>query len=50
MLAVTDLATQLLLVVVGVVLVLSPHVLVDNVHLGIAPDAGKTSSSRSPSR
>ncbi len=36
-LAVTDLATQLLLVVAGVVLVLSPHVLIDNVHLGIAP-------------
>src|SRR4051794_12967628 len=36
-LAVTDLATQLLLVAVGLVLVFSPHVLVDNVHLGIAP-------------
>ena len=36
-LAITDLATQLLLVVVGVVLVLSPDVLVDNVHLGVAP-------------
>ncbi len=36
-LAVTDLATQLLLVVAGVVLVLSPHVLVENVHLGVAP-------------
>jgi APA family basic amino acid/polyamine antiporter len=36
-LAVTDLATQLLLVIVGVVLVLNPHVLVHNVHLGIAP-------------
>src|SRR5207248_1240581 len=36
-LAVTDLATQLLLVIVGVVLVLSPHVLVNNVHLGVAP-------------
>ena len=36
-LAVTDLATQLLLVIVGVVLVLSPHVLIDNVHLGVAP-------------
>ncbi|HXB15287.1 MAG TPA: amino acid permease [Solirubrobacteraceae bacterium] len=36
-LAVTDLATQLLLVVAGVLLVLSPHVLIDNVHLGVAP-------------
>jgi basic amino acid/polyamine antiporter, APA family len=37
LLAVTDLATQLLLVIVGMVLVLSPQVLIDNVHLGIAP-------------
>ncbi|HWD11170.1 MAG TPA: amino acid permease [Solirubrobacteraceae bacterium] len=37
LLAVTDLATQLLLVIVGIVLVLSPHVLIDNVHLGVAP-------------
>jgi APA family basic amino acid/polyamine antiporter len=36
-LAVTDLATQLLLVIVGIVLVLSPHTLIANVHLGIAP-------------
>jgi APA family basic amino acid/polyamine antiporter len=36
-LAVTDLATQLLLVIVGMALVLSPHVLINNVHLGIAP-------------
>jgi APA family basic amino acid/polyamine antiporter len=36
-LAVTDLATQLLLVIVGIVLVFSPHVLIHNVHLGIAP-------------
>src|SRR5947209_14938918 len=36
-LAVTDLATQLLLVIVGIALVLSPDVLVNNVHLGIAP-------------
>jgi basic amino acid/polyamine antiporter, APA family len=36
-LAVTDFATQLLLVVVGMVLVLSPHTLVDNVQFGIAP-------------
>ncbi len=37
LLAVTDFATQLLLVVLGLVLVFSPQVLVDNVHLGIAP-------------
>src|SRR6266699_242484 len=36
-LAITDLATQLLLVIIGIVLVLSPHVLLHNVHLGIAP-------------
>jgi APA family basic amino acid/polyamine antiporter len=36
-LAVADLATQVVLVGIGVVLVLSPQVLVDNVHLGIAP-------------
>src|SRR6476620_5322942 len=36
-LAVTDLATQLLLVVVGMVLVFSPDTLVNNVHLGVAP-------------
>ncbi len=36
-LAVTDFATQLLLVLLGFVLVLSPHVLVTNVHLGVAP-------------
>src|ERR1700693_2494305 len=36
-LAVTDLATQLLLVVVGVALVLSPETLINNVHLGVAP-------------
>jgi len=36
-LAITDLATQLLLVIIGVALVLSPHVLLHNVHLGIAP-------------
>jgi basic amino acid/polyamine antiporter, APA family len=36
-LAITDLGTQLLLVVVGISLVLSPHVLIDNVHLGVAP-------------
>jgi APA family basic amino acid/polyamine antiporter len=36
-LAITDLATQLLLVIVGILLVLSPDVLVHNVHLGVAP-------------
>src|SRR5256714_545886 len=36
-LAITALATQLLLVIVGVTLVLSPDLLVDNVHLGTAP-------------
>src|SRR5262245_53457167 len=36
-LAVADLATQVVLVGIGVVLVLSPEVLVDNVHLGVAP-------------
>jgi APA family basic amino acid/polyamine antiporter len=36
-LALTDFATQLLLVVLGAILVLSPSTLVDNVHLGIAP-------------
>src|SRR3954465_6435589 len=37
LLAVIDFMTQLLLVVVGAVLVLSPQTLVDNVHLGVAP-------------
>src|SRR2546422_57206 len=37
LLAVTDFMTQLLLVVVGCVLVLSPDTLVDNVQLGTAP-------------
>src|SRR6266550_1445286 len=36
-LAVTDFATQLLLVLVGLFLVFSPQTLVDNVHLGVAP-------------
>src|SRR6266568_2853869 len=36
-LAITDLATQLLLVIIGITLVFSPHVLLHNVHLGIAP-------------
>jgi len=37
LLAVADFATQLLLVVLGLVLVFSPQTLVDNVHLGVAP-------------
>src|SRR5262245_26234037 len=37
LLAVIDFATQLLLVVAGVFLVFDPQVLVDNVHLGVAP-------------
>jgi basic amino acid/polyamine antiporter, APA family len=36
-LAVADLATQVILVGIGVVLVLSPSILVDNIHLGVAP-------------
>jgi basic amino acid/polyamine antiporter, APA family len=36
-LAVVDFATQILLVIVGFALVLSPDVLVDNVHWGVAP-------------
>jgi basic amino acid/polyamine antiporter, APA family len=36
-LALTDLGTQLLLVCVGMLLVLSPHTLIHNVHLGVAP-------------
>jgi basic amino acid/polyamine antiporter, APA family len=36
-LAVTDFATQLLLVVLGFGLVFSPHVLAANVHFGVAP-------------
>jgi APA family basic amino acid/polyamine antiporter len=36
-LAVTDFLTQVLLVLIGCVLVLSPQTLVDNVHWGIAP-------------
>jgi len=37
LLAVVDFLTQLLLVLVGVVLVLSPSTLIDNVSLGVAP-------------
>ena len=36
-LALTDFMTQLLLVVVGGILVFSPHTLISNVHLGVAP-------------
>ncbi|MDX6635173.1 MAG: basic amino acid/polyamine antiporter, family [Solirubrobacterales bacterium] len=36
-LAVADLATQVILVGIGLVLVLSPEILVDNVHFGVAP-------------
>src|SRR5947209_1775965 len=36
-LAIADFSTQLLLVIVGFALVLSPSVLVHNVHLGVAP-------------
>src|SRR4051794_418197 len=38
LLAVIDFMTQLLLVMLGAVLVLSPSTLVDNVHLGVAPE------------
>src|SRR5437588_10411311 len=36
-LSITDFSTQLLLVLLGGVLVLSPHTLIHNVHLGMAP-------------
>jgi APA family basic amino acid/polyamine antiporter len=36
-LAIADLATQVVLVGIGLVLVFSPQVLVDNIHLGVAP-------------
>ncbi len=36
-LAIADLATQVVLVAIGLVLVLSPEILIDNVHLGVAP-------------
>src|SRR5881227_1657040 len=39
-LAVTDFLTQVLLVIVGCVLVLSPSTLVHNIHLGTAPTIG----------
>ncbi len=36
-LAIADLATQVVLVGIGLVLVFSPQVLIDNIHLGVAP-------------
>ncbi len=39
-LAIADLCTQVILVVIGLVLVFSPTILVDNVHLGVAPSWG----------
>jgi APA family basic amino acid/polyamine antiporter len=39
-LAIADLCTQVILVVIGLVLVFSPSILVDNVHLGLAPSWG----------
>src|SRR5436305_3149695 len=36
-LAFTDFSTQLLLVIIGAILVLSPQVLIHNVHLGVVP-------------
>src|SRR4051795_12902841 len=39
-LAIADLATQVVLVGIGIALVLSPDTLVDNVHLGVAPSWG----------
>jgi APA family basic amino acid/polyamine antiporter len=39
-LAIADLCTQVILVAIGIVLVLSPNILVDNVHLGVAPSWG----------
>jgi APA family basic amino acid/polyamine antiporter len=40
-LAVTDFATQLLLVLLGFVLVFSPHILTTNIHFGVAPTWGR---------
>jgi len=39
-LAVGDLMTQVILVAIGIALVLSPHTLITNVHLGVAPSWG----------
>jgi APA family basic amino acid/polyamine antiporter len=40
-LAIGDLLTQVVLVAIGIALVLSPHTLIDNIHLGVAPSWGK---------
>jgi basic amino acid/polyamine antiporter, APA family len=40
-LAIADLSTQLLLVVIGAVLVLNPHLLIHQVHLGAVPTWGE---------
>jgi APA family basic amino acid/polyamine antiporter len=40
-LAIADLCTQVVLVGIGIVLVLSPHILIDNIHLGVAPTWSK---------
>jgi basic amino acid/polyamine antiporter, APA family len=39
-LAIADLCTQIILVAIGLVLVFNPSILVDNVHLGVAPSWG----------
>jgi APA family basic amino acid/polyamine antiporter len=39
-LAIADLATQIVLVIIGMVLVFNPHILVSQVHLGVAPSWG----------
>src|SRR5512134_961570 len=39
-LAIADLLTQVVLVVIGLVLVFNPEILVENVHLGVAPSWG----------
>jgi APA family basic amino acid/polyamine antiporter len=39
-LAIADLCTQVILVAIGLVLVFSPNILVENVHLGVAPTWG----------
>jgi basic amino acid/polyamine antiporter, APA family len=39
-LAIADLATQVVLVAIGLALVFSPQILVDNIHLGVAPSWG----------
>ncbi len=39
-LAIGDLMTQVILVAIGIALVLSPHTLITNIHLGVAPSWG----------